>query len=454
MVRHCLSVILTFLGYLCTASAAELSVQLDRTEVEIGKYINAKIIYSGEQSVGTAKLQQWQPHFVIDRRDTETESLIDGQIQTTEKLRLYPRKTGELLLQSIALGGAIAAPIRVQVNPSIRNGIDGTPQWQSLPNQVWQGEPFEIAIKTALLHPSNRIKVEEPQFPGFKVAELPRITRTNNKGKTVIYRWQLIAQTFGVTQLTAPSIEQRGRGRWRYYLAPQTIKINPLPSYIPPTVPVGSVQAEARILDRHGKQFWVIDVSNTGNLANEIYGLRTQLAKLANHSVTDVIIENLASTNDALNQQRYLIPIANWSLGRLTSSPIKLRYFDTTAGQLKTLYIDLPSTWNIPAYGHVVLGILCATILFYSLFLFNRQFRKYRNKRQITQDILAIKTANELRQYLLSIEQLSSREACTADKHNAEQRLANKLNQLCFADAQTASLVTIKALAISIIQAR
>ena len=121
------------------AAAAVLAIVVDELQVEMGKYLDVRIVYDGEVGVGRADLRQWADDFFVDRRDTASESLVSGEIRTTERVRLYPRDVGDWVLERIALGGAVAGPLRVEVTPTVRDGIDGTPRWLPAPQQVWQG---------------------------------------------------------------------------------------------------------------------------------------------------------------------------------------------------------------------------------------------------------------------------------------------------------------------------
>ena len=86
--------------------AAHLSVETDTRQVEMGKYLGAHIVHTGEQSPGSADLQQWQDDFHVDRRGSEVDTLPDGQIQTTERLRLYPVAlvVGKLVVEELPFG--------------------------------------------------------------------------------------------------------------------------------------------------------------------------------------------------------------------------------------------------------------------------------------------------------------------------------------------------------------
>ncbi|MCK4709454.1 MAG: hypothetical protein KAU21_12620, partial [Gammaproteobacteria bacterium] len=82
--------------------AAELSVTLDKSEAEMGKYFLADIRYQGESAAGEFNLTEWQDNFYIDLQDSETVDIgIDKELQQkTSRVRLYPRHSGQITLAS------------------------------------------------------------------------------------------------------------------------------------------------------------------------------------------------------------------------------------------------------------------------------------------------------------------------------------------------------------------
>ena len=280
MVRAVL-LLIALLVMTSVANAASLRIEAADTEVEMGKYLTLQIVYEGESAVGSADLRQWIDDFHIDVRDTTTENLLSGAIRTTQQLRLYPRAVGDTVLERIALGGAVAGPLRVTVAPTVRNGIDGTPRRIPLPDQVWQGQTFEIGVDAALMHPSNQIALDDAVLPGFDPQPLPRQTDSRNGVDVVRLRWRVTALQPGRHRLELPPIEQRGRGRWRFFLRAPEVRIVPLPSYLPPSVPVGKVTLESALLDDGARHFWEVIVRNRGRLPDASYGLRAALAGAA-----------------------------------------------------------------------------------------------------------------------------------------------------------------------------
>lgn len=425
--------------------AAQLSIETDAKQVEMGKYLGARIVHIGEQSAGTADLRQWHDDFHVDRRGSETDTLPNGQIQTTEYLRLYPKRTGELLLESIALGGAIASPQRIHSKPAVREGIDGTPYWRNLPEQVWQGQAFDVAILMNLMHPSNHIAAEEMTAPGWRIKELPRIEEVDERGKSVNLRWRLQAHSSGHLTIDPPPIEQRGRGRWRFHLPSHVVKVLPLPSYLPPTVPVGTIELTPSLVEDSGTQYWQLQVSGEGELPDEIHGVRLQLAAIANSETGQITMQSRASSKNGTTHL-YRAPIPDWSWGFGKGPQVAIEYFDTVAGRLALVETNLPSIWRVPNSARVGLGLLGLALTAVLGAAIWRVARKMIIRRRFIRKLQRASDPDQMRTLLLlSAEAKSLSEWQASVSTNAPPDIAPLLNQLCFSpDRQRTVLATLK----------
>jgi len=427
-------------------AGAMLDIVVDEPWVEMGKYLDVRIVYDGESTVGAADLRQWADDFVIDRRDTESESLVDGSVRTTQQLRLYPRSAGDKVLERIALGGAAAGPVRVTVAPTVRDGIDGTPRWLPVPTEVWQGQTFEIGMQLALLHPSNHVAVEEADFPGFDVQVLPREHVPGEAGGVVRLRWRLTAMDAGHHVLDLPSVEQRGRGRWRFHLEPATIAVRPLPSYLPPSVPVGEVTLLSGLRQAEGWPIWEVTVRNRGRLPESVHGMRSALAAAARRDIEAVMVTPVKDEMDTGHaSQRYSVPVPAWSVGWGSGPSISLRYFDVGRGRLAILHSSLPATWRLPAaarYSLAGLGILVLAVIGAAL---GRLGTRVLARRRLWASVVEASDAHALRRVLLeSCGCATLREWAAGRPGDDAVGVAGQINAACFSRAPEAEVAALK----------
>ncbi len=447
-------------------SAAELNVVVDKTAVEIGKYLSVRLIYTGESVPGSSNLKQWYEDFFVELRDTEAENLPDGLIQYTEFLRLHPRVVGDKVLTSIALGGAVSAPLKIEVKPLVRNKINGTPLWfinkgllqaepsptgQLLTESIWQGETIQVSIRQNLLHASNEVIVEDDLpsdfFPGFfiqktEMIEIKRADSTQiNSHKIIQLNWLLSAQSPGVFQLDPPAIVQRGRGRWRFYFPRIEVRVKPLPSYIPPTIPVGKVFLQTGLIYEKNKPFWFIEVMNKGALPEEIYGIRSQLMRLSGLKAESVKHSNRVldqTTENFTSIQHYQFPVPQWTMGVSAGLHIEVSYFDAADGKIKKVSQRLPAVWNIPdawSYVFIVLGTLMLVSL---LWLSFKRLKNFLAWRQYLLQLQQKTDPHDIRQLLLAQMECGTLEAWSqaqSPTHESDLfgKIARRLNTLCYA---------------------
>ncbi len=428
----------------------QLKVSTDTSQIEMGKFLSVSIIYIGETVPENVNLKSWDEDFFVDIRDSETEDLINGLIQHTQFIRLYPRSVGSKVLSSIAWGGAIAAPIRIKVEAAIRNKIDVTPYWLALPKVIWQGQRIKVSIIQNLLHASNKVAIENVEFTGFTVKQLKQEKITKNNHKQIKLSWLITPQYEGVFQLKLPAITQRGRGRWRFYLPHQQIIVNPLPSYIPPTIPVGKLSITSGIFFKESQPFWFIEIKNQGKLPDDIYSLRTQLSKLTGVAIESIETIPMLGTlslyskplshgySSLVSSIRYQIPMPSWTQALISMSKVTIPYFDVINGNIQVVSNRLPSFWNIPKLVFYSFYILLTLILCYVFFMI---FNKVKKLLLLKNSRLLIKQTNqpeELRKLILSygdfltLEQWALAVGNNFKKASEVKEIASDLNRLCY----------------------
>jgi len=442
-------------------SDSSLRIIVDKTQLEMGKYLSIRIVYIGNDVPDSINLQKWDKDFFVDRRGIETSEAIANQLQTTEYLRLYPRSAGNKVLYSLASGGAISSPVNIKVITSVRNGVNGTPQWQPLPESIWQGETIKISIIQDLMHPSNEVIVDNVLFPGFTVQQLKPDYIKQNKVEKLRLNWLISAQSPGYYQLDAGAITQRGRGRWRFYLPYSRIKIKPLAAYIPPTVPVGQLSMETGLFYKENKAYWFVELKNKGQLAADIYGVATQLSKLTGLAIDLIILIIPESEPDMPFQttHRYQLPVPDWTWGFTREAEIHVPYFDVREGKLKTVSQKLPAVWQIPKAGKIVFFFLLLLVFLLALFVLYKGIKNILAWRHYRRLVKQTQTPLQLRQLLLTQGNFSTLEEWSKNDRSLKKltlakNIAGQLNALCYARSGSVielSLEEIKQLLIKLL---
>ncbi len=336
------------------ASAAQLTLKLKQTEIERGRAFRGTLYYEGASSDRPADLGPWEADFAIERSSFSANE-SDGVIHSSEDLRLYPRSSGDLLLDRISHGGAIMAAIPVRVRPLRQNGISGDPVLTPPPASVQVGSPIPVSVTAPLLDPANRVSAEAWQPRGFVVESLPPRHGKQGDVPVITLRWQLFATTKGRYRLDLPAIKEKGNGHWRFHLPLMPIEITPLPSYLPPSLPIGRLSVSSRTLRIDDRRLWEVTLHSPGLLDDQPWGLQSALARAT--GVDPALIRPFDSRLDAdgIHHKRWRLPIPRGHFDLLHGPEITLRYFDPATQQVESITHRLPRGKNIPAWLGVTL---------------------------------------------------------------------------------------------------
>ena len=422
--------------------SAELSLELDKTAIEMGKYAVASISYVGSHDPGAADLSQWRDDFFIDPIDTELEATEQGQIHTLTRLRLYPRRSGDLSLDSIALGGSFIKPQHLLISPSIRNGIDATPRLLPMKASYWADQAIDIRVEVALHDQRNEVVAADFELPGFSLQTLKPERVKTPTGDRIRLGWIIMSPQKGHYRIELPAIDQRGRGRFRFYLPPLQLNIQPIPAYLPPTVAVGQLRVDSGLsTSTGGQRQWQLTVENEGRLPPQLEGLQALLDKLGIDEL-DLQVLNDSEDSTGLTRRMYTIPLPAWYLGG--SQTLQLPFFNTATGRLETLHHQLPTAWQLPRPALWGAIFLLTLLLFYGGYRLNRQADKIRQRWRYRQAIQQAQTAHQLRRQLLLYHQARTLTDWARLQTKPTQQLACELNAACFGEGSQPSLGTLK----------
>ncbi len=414
-----------------TGYTAELRVKLNKNETEMGKFIVATISYQGDKDPGSPNLSEWHEKFYVDIRQSELSTLPGGRLQSDTRVRLYPRVSGPLTLDSLALGGAIAKSQSINIKPLIRHDIDATPVVRPLQPVYWADQAIILSVDIALVEKRNNVVVNDFELDGFGIRALKPQRLQLETGDVVRLRWMLLTPHHGIYEIELPSIQQRGRSRFRFYLPKIRLNIKPVPAYLPATVAVGNLRVHSLLVEEKNEQpSWLLKIENSGRLPDHVEGVQAFLESKGIAS-TDVVIEQLIDEQSATVSQLYKIKIPDWNL--TSSNELQLAYFNTTTGRLEYLQHSLPGYWNIPRYARIMIVYIAVLVFFYVANRVDKLAQRVRSWLHFRSTIRQSSTGNQLRKVLL---QNSSSKNLTewSDlfQGRVSQQIMEDLNEYCF----------------------
>jgi len=237
------------LSYSISAYAAGLVLDLESHQTSLGLPVRAEL-YGIELSgpLAEADLGQLEKNFGIVIKDDiniiSDPRWPEARVQNLTLL-LYPRMTGELKVKPVVHAGHYSSEQQIHVSEGRTRsaGITLTSSVSTL--TPWDRQQVVITAEVITDEKYASLHTDELNIPGFEVVSIPATRENISPGKYRLQSgWILIPFTTGPKQIRPVAIKYRHSGVYTriYYLPVVEIDIKPLPSYIPPTIPVGKIR--------------------------------------------------------------------------------------------------------------------------------------------------------------------------------------------------------------------
>lgn len=396
-----ISIVCSLVVALLTTAVQAASLTVDPSTIERGKYANVTVRYTDHAAAPTLDVSRWFDDFHVEPRHVSVETAADGTTEQVARFRVYPRKTGRLTLQSISIGALQTEPATIRITPSVRDGIEGTPTGFDLPDRLWVGESIETCVDMPLYDRNNTLKVSDLNIPGVavRVSRSDRIEIAN--GMLERHCWSLTALEEGKLPLTPPSITQRGKGRWTFYLPLQTINVWPNPAYLPPTIAIGSPTIRVELVRQAQQAFWSIELTPASVTSTELHGVRKAIAERLNRPIDGLAFDHVMRSEAPFSVQRITVELPRWLWGWGTPIEIPIRYFDTAEGKLSVSSFALPRTWRVPRWASVAGASILVGLIAYGAFYFRGFLCAVIRRQWLKRKIQRSRSADELYQLLL-----------------------------------------------------
>jgi hypothetical protein len=417
--------------------APELSASVSRADKQWGQYMRVTLRYRGNLSLQDINLNNWQKVADTSIEDEYPDTDEQGRDIQVMQLRLYPRAIGTHHLPSLQLGTANSQAITLISIPPVVERSQLKLNWEISKTEAWQREAILVRVQLITSDYSARIKlddIEQQQYISktlhIETIKLPDGQYKHQSG------WVIYPVEAGLQTLALPAIRYQlsGSDRRRFHLPLLDLDIQALPTYLPPTLPIGKLDIDSQIIKSDSnKPVWNIQINTNGLIPYGVPGLDSQLSDINKQNVANIKLHSVQHVDYANygNQYNYEAPLPEWLMPIGQNIQIRLRYFNPDSGRLEEITHNLSRIWTMPAWTWVLLTIiLIAAVLIaglkthpYLLTLINR--RKLRN------DIKHAKTAYELRQLILT-----SNNCITLSQWAGDQaiklRIIKELNSYCF----------------------
>ena len=284
MVKIITFAVTLFLMLLSTAEAKpQLVLVIDKIEVQFGHHLDA-LLYGVNLTnklidIDLGDLNDSFGINVVETTDKSDDSRWPGQVVQLMTMELFPRKTGNLEIPQLMLEGLKSNAINISVIPG-RNKVDDN-ELKIITNykissvKPWEREQIIIEAEIKTSDKYAHIQFDALNIPGFEVYSFHEKNRKLiHKGidyNSMKVRWILFPLISGQHIIDIPAIEYHKYGKKirTYYFPKQVINVTPLPTYIPPTMPVGKVSISSSLeknlsLYPDTMHYWDIHITGFG----------------------------------------------------------------------------------------------------------------------------------------------------------------------------------------------
>jgi hypothetical protein len=436
--------------FCCNAWAVQqtesLDVKLSMAEKQWGQYLRVTLRYRGEQQLEQIGLNAWRTIAFISIQDEYREN--GAQVMT---LRLYPRAQGTFTLPQLSLGKAKSQPLSIEISAPVVEQ-SALQLHRVVSNQhVWQRQAILIQTQITTSDYSAHIKVDDVSDPRFISRKLPPVTARTRDGSYILKTgWVIYPLQPGKIELELPPVRYQlsGSDRRRFHLPVLKLEVEALPTYLPPTLPVGQLEVSSSIMHKdNGQPYWQIELHSDGLIQYGIPQLDTQLAQISNTDIAAITYESTENiTEDNYSDLGiYHSPMPSWMLPAGKPVPIQLRYFSTQTGKLETISHNLTRHWIMPGWSWGMLYVVFAVAALYAGYITYQLILRLQRRRAVLKAIMRADSPSSVRKILLehfNCVTLSE----WSQQHHEKVMIAKLINEACFSGDKSIKLPDLKSM--------
>ena len=363
-----------------------LYLYTDKTESVLGRPIRVEIYaVSLKSKISNLKLSPLSKDFGVEVdhiiNNTTDERWPNKSVQVL-KLKLYPRKSGKLIIPNLSIEKIQSKykVVFIKDNNTSKNTVSLSSPYER--QQIFSHFTVTSLDSSARLSINNKSTIN-----GFDSTPL-HFKRSKNKDGSYLLQigWSLSAIKSGIVNLELPPIDYSVSGvkRKKFYLPVKKIFVKALPLYISPTTPIGKITIlsnidNSRIFKTNSLSSWTVKVKGTMNNA---YNLPPVLRQIKSNTQFEFLPVNShylteSSENNIYSTVVHTIPFKALKSGFLTLPQIQTQYFDPNDGKLKTIFHRSSTIFILGNVWRSILAIFLFTVFFYLLKISNKNWKSY-----------------------------------------------------------------------------
>jgi BatD DUF11 like domain len=399
--------------YAIALTPGALHAQLNTTTIEFGKPLTLTITDSASRpTLTTLDLTPLRQDFHV----IAPASVEQIAQQQRWQLRLYPYRVGVVTIPELTLLTAHTRPLQVTVTPAIDAKTRTPMQFTAtLSNTtVWLKQALHINAELITTAPLVVLEANHPTLENGLLIPQP-VTREPIDAQHTRHRigWVWFPQRSG-TQTIKPlliSVQRDGVITHSFYLQPTPLEVQPLPHYLPATLPVGRFAVQqtspsnswllTQRLYTLGVELRAIDM-----LPTDIPSLERQLPSTTAMTLlaTATQQQQTISPSTLITTINYNLPFTLHHSGMVSPGVLHLQSFDPGSGRLHTYSLALASQLAVAPWlaisGILLLLGLTIAIGIYLMRIVRDIVQRVRGYRRVLHQLDRATTAQDLRQSL------------------------------------------------------
>ena len=336
------------------AGAAELALALRSTTVEWGQPLRGHVTFTGDQDPGSIDLGALDEGFHLERGFTELSQTESGLTVRREAVSLYPRRLGEQSVPALTHGGARSLPVPIVVLPPRPEDAAVEVSVRVPDRRLKAGQQLVIRVDVATTDPRVRVETEPLRLPGAETHLLPATETTDGPQIRRSLGWAVVLRSTGAHSIDLPPLRYQlfGRDLRRFHFPALHVEVEPIPAYVPITVPVGQVAVASTLAGERANRHWHLVVETDGQLPAGVPELQAELATLAGVDASRIAATQRteARADGVRTVVELRAPLPALLVGIGADLPVTLRYFDPVAGRLQVHTHRLPREWRLPLW--------------------------------------------------------------------------------------------------------
>lgn len=342
------------------AVESSMGLNLVTEHAQYGKAVTVELwAYKDLPDLKTLDLLPLDTDFVVETPD----NVVRDALVQTWRIRLHPRRWGELLIPSLALAQHKSEPIKIRVAPAAHAAhTEQAEHTKDSPikvtarvdnTRVWVNQAVRVTMQLETDSYYDQLQTTAVKMQGVDIAVLAhsreRQASDTGQGARHSIAWLVYPQTPGELSIQLPAIDYKRNGvvSHRFYPPKVQLEVQALPVFVPPTMPVGRVRLDVSLPDvlfltKHELAFVNLHLGSESPLGQQASALLRQLK--SNDSVTVYAHREISPESDEPvipNEYRYQVPFAPNIMGLINLPSVRLQYFDTSSGKITTRTVAL-----------------------------------------------------------------------------------------------------------------